>query len=188
MVNIAEVLVVGIVLSADSFSAALAIGARPHRRIDALKFAITSGGAEAIVALLGSVTGAKVLAEYDSIDHWISFVLLSFVAFHMLQEGYLDFKNKESCHETPKVFHGSLRLLVVALATSLDAFAVGMSLGVSERTLTPYILSIGFAAFAATLTGMKISQKVSSKIGPAFSLLGAVVLLSLAIKLLVDGL
>lgn len=74
-----EVIIVGLVLSADSFSAALALGTRTHKASDALKFACSSGGAEALVSFLGSIAGAKVVSEFDSFDHWVSFLLLFFV-------------------------------------------------------------------------------------------------------------
>ena len=81
MFNLLEVLIVGLVLCADSFSAALAMGTRPHKFTDTLKFAFSSGGAEALVSFIGAMAGARVIAEFDSIDHWISFVLLIAVTF-----------------------------------------------------------------------------------------------------------
>jgi putative Mn2+ efflux pump MntP len=62
MTNYLEISIVGLVLCADSFSAALAMGVRPHKLGDTLKFAFSSGGAEALVAFLGAIAGAKIIS------------------------------------------------------------------------------------------------------------------------------
>src|SRR5690606_6838326 len=126
MFNLLEVLIVGLVLCADSFSAALAMGTRPHKFTDTLKFAFSSGGAEALVSFVGALAGAKVIAEFDSIDHWISFVLLIAVAVHMAQEGIQELKNRHNENQETKPFHSYLKVLIVSFATSLDALAVGV--------------------------------------------------------------
>ena len=84
MNNYLEIIVFALVLSADSFSAAIALGLRKHNWRDSLKFALTSGGIEALVAFIGAIGGAGVLARFDFIDHWISFFILLAVAVHML--------------------------------------------------------------------------------------------------------
>lgn len=183
-----EVLIVGLVLSADSFSASLAMGARKHTKSDVLKFAFSSGGAEALVSFLGAIAGAQVIAKFDSIDHWVSFILLSAVAIHMAIEGISELKGSADDEDEPKAFHSFLKILVVSFATSLDAFAVGVSLGVTGKPLLPFVASIGLWAFFSTIIGMKIASKASHKIGPVFNLIGALVLLSLAIKFLIEGL
>lgn len=188
MINIFEVLIVGLVLSADSFSAALAMGARPHKYTDTLKFAFSSGGAEALVSFLGAIAGAQIIAQFDYIDHWISFILLTAVAVHMAHEGMTELKNRHVEDMVPKKFHGMMKIIIVSFATSLDAFAVGVSLGVSNKPLTPFVISIGAWAFLSTIVGMSIAKVASNKLGPIFSLIGSLVLLSLAVKFLVEGL
>lgn len=186
--SVFEILFVGLVLCADSFSAALALGARPHKFSDTLKFAFSSGGAEALVSFLGAIAGAKVISDFDSIDHWISFFLLTVVALHMAYEGFMEFKDKGDEEKMPREFHSFIKVLVVSFATSLDAFAVGMSLGVSGKTLNPYIASIGLWAFFSTIIGMGIAKVASRKIGPVFSIIGSFVLLALGVKFLIEGL
>lgn len=188
MPNLFEVLVIGLVLCADSFSAALAMGARPHKTSDTMKFAFSSGGAEALFSFLGAIAGAKVVSEFDSIDHWISFFLLAAVAGHMACEGVVELGNKQIKSEKPQGFHSFFKVIIVSFATSLDAFAVGVSLGVSGKPLTPYIMSIGLWAFFSTIVGMNIAKIASKKIGSIFSLIGSFVLLTLALKFLLEGL
>lgn len=182
-----EVVIIGLVLSADSFSAALAMGARPHSFKNSLTFAFSSGGVEAFVSYLGAIAGARLISQFDSIDHWISFLLLAFVALHMIYEGIQELKGDET-NIVDKKFHGPFKIIIVSFATSLDAFAVGVGLGVNTKPLLPYLISIGFWAFAATILGMQIAKKTSHKLGAVFTFIGAGILLLLAFKFLIEGL
>jgi putative Mn2+ efflux pump MntP len=95
---------------------------------------------------------------------------------------------KGNVDEQPKVFHSFTKVLIVSFATSLDAFAVGVSLGVSDKSLIPYIISIGLWAFSSTIVGMSIAKFASKKAGPILGFIGALVLLILAFKFLIEGL
>lgn len=178
-----EVVGVGFILSADSFSAAFAMGSRPFSKKDSLRFAASSGGAEALVALAGALAGSQVISRFESIDHWVAFGLLAAVALHMGYEGLRDLMNPEDRQETLD-FHSFTKVLVVSFATSLDAFGVGIGLGVSGKPLLPYVISIGFWAFASTLVGLHLAKRLSRKLGPVMNLFGAVVLMVIAIQML----
>lgn len=75
-------------------------------------------------------------------DHWIAFGLLSAVAIHMAYEGVRDLADGV-INEEKLNFHSFTRVLIVSFATSLDAFGVGIGLGVSHKPLAPFIISIG---------------------------------------------
>ena len=184
MTNIFEILLIGFVLCADSFSAALAMGSRPHTLSDRLKFAISSSGAEVLCTFIGAIAGLKIISQLDSIDHWISFLLLIGVAIHMFYEGLCAFKEGVKHLE----FYSFTKLLIVSFATSFDALAVGVGLGAAQKPLIPFLLSIGIWAFLSTIIGMQIGKIASKKWGAIFSLIGAFILLTLAIKFLIDGL
>ena len=165
MTSISEIVIVGLVLSADSFSAAVAMGHRSFSKKDAYRFAIASGGAEAIMALTGAVAGTYVISKFSAIDHWIAFILLSGVALHMGYEGLKDIISK-----TVKVeklnFHSFKKVLLVSFATSLDAFGVGIGLGIAKKPILPYISSIGLWAFVTTIIGLHIATKLSHSFAP----------------------
>lgn len=191
MQSFLEVIIVGLVLSADSFSAALAMGFKSHGSRDVLRFAFSSGSAEALVAFLGAMLGAKVFARYAVLEHWVAFILIMAVALHMIWEGILELREKKNNEDDEsrkdqeeKGFYGFVRILVVSFATSLDAFAVGVSLGTTGKPLTAYILSIGTWAFLSTIAGMALARKVSKHLGIYFSFAGALVLIFIAINLL----
>lgn len=178
-----EVIVIGLVLSADSFSAAMAMGTRPFSEKDAFRFALSSGSAEALVALFGALAGNQVVKRFESIDHWVAFGLLGAIALHMAYEGVQDLISKE-VKEEKLDFHSFGKVLLVSFATSLDAFGVGIGLGISDKPLAPYIVSIGIWAFITTMLGLHLAKRLSRKFGPIMNLVGAVVLGALAFQML----
>lgn len=185
-----EALVLGLVLSADSFSAALALGLRPHQSRDTFKFALSSGGAEALVAFLGAMAGEQIVLRFDEFDHWVSFGLLSAVALHMAFEAFqgLGQDSGGDGRGMPLRFHSFAKVLAVSFATSLDAFAVGVGLGASGKPLPGYLVSIGAWAFVSTLVGMSIARRAPKRWGAVFSFIGSFVLFALAFKFLFEGL
>jgi putative Mn2+ efflux pump MntP len=187
---VVEVLTIGLILSADSFSAAIAMGMRPFTRSDAIKFALSSGGAEAGVALIGALAGSKIISRFGHLDHWIAFILLMGVALHMAHEGYEEFNKKkndlddEEKQNGKKEFHSFTKIIIVSFATSLDALGVGIGLGVSKKPILPFIISIGAWAFISTIAGMNLASKLSKNFGPIINFLGAIVLIVIAFSML----
>ena len=187
MLLVLEVCSIGLLLSADSFSAAVAMGLRPFSQKDALKFAAASGGAEAIVALIGALLGTHVVSRFASIDHWIAFILLGGVSLHMGYEGCQDLLGGHKTDDSngqKLEFHSFSKILLVSFATSLDAFGVGIGLGVANRPIVPFILSIGIWAFISTIAGLYLARKLSKKFGPVVTLFGAMVLGAMAFQML----
>lgn len=178
-----EVSIIGLILSADSFSAAVAMGHRPFSNKDAFRFALSSGSAEAIVALVGALAGSQIINRFEAVDHWVAFGLLASVAAHMAYEGIRDLVSKE-VKEEKLDFHSFTKVIIVSFATSLDAFGVGVGLGISDKALTPFIVSIGFWAFVSTMAGLHLAKRLSNKFGPIMSVVGSVVLWIIAFQML----
>lgn len=185
--SLIEPLLLGLVLSADSFSASIAMGLKPHKLSDAFKFASLSGSAELIAVFAGAMAGEKMVAQFGSSDHWIAFVLLVAVAVHMLYEGFIEWKSKKT-NSQPAKFHGFFKLAIVSIATSLDALAVGVGLGVSNKPLWPYLISTGGWAFVSTLVGMGIANKIPQRLSALFNVIGAMILLIIAVQIITDRL
>lgn len=180
---ILEVLIIGLILSADSFSAAIAMGLRRFSRKDAIKFALSSGIAEGLIALFGALSGSYIVKKFSAIDHWIAFGVLAMVALHMAYEGIVDLKSKEIKPEKLE-FHSFTKILIVSVATSLDAFGVGVGLGIAEKPIAGYIASITFWAFVTTIAGLYLAKKLSKKFGPIVTLFGAAILFLMALQML----
>ena len=179
-----EVLIIGLILSADSFSAAIAMGMRPFSRIDAFKFAITSGIAEAFMALFGALSGTYIVSNFQSIDHWIAFVLLGAVSINMAYEGLSDLIKSKKIKPEKLDFHSFTKVLIVSFATSLDALGVGIGLGITQKPISGYIISIGVWAFLATIAGLYLAKKLSTKFGSIVTLFGAIIIGIMAFQML----
>ena len=178
-----EIIVVGLILSVDSFSAAIAMGLRPFSKKDAFKFAFSSGGAESLMTLIGAMAGLHLIRKIESFDHWIAFALLMGVALHMAYEGFCDLTSKEVKVEKLD-FHSFIKVLIVSFATSLDAFGIGIGLGVAEKPVTLYVFSIGIWAFISTIAGLYLAKKLSKKSGPILTLIGSIILGIMAFQML----
>jgi putative Mn2+ efflux pump MntP len=183
MTDFYEIVIIGLVLSADSFSAAVAMGHRPFSKKEAYRFATVSGGAETVMALAGALAGTIIVSKFSSIDHWVAFALLAGVSIHMGFEGIQDLISKVPKPEKT-TFHSFGKILLVSFATSLDAFSVGLGLGVAKKTILPYLFSIGVWAFLTTLVGLYLAKKLSKVLGPIMNLFGSVVLAWLAYQAL----
>lgn len=179
-----EAIIFGIILSADSFSAALSLGFKSHTKKDAFKFATVSGGSEALVTFLGAMAGAKIVANFSQYDHWIAFFLLLFVAIHMLIDAIKEIRSKKVEDKQNESFHHFFKILIVSLATSLDGLGVGVGLGVMGKPLPSYIISIGICAFLATLLGLFLARKMPRKFAPYFTFSGALILVIIAFRML----
>lgn len=178
-----SIFILGIILSADSFSAALAMGFRPFKRSDAIKFALASGLAEALVTALGFYAGSTFIQKIAAYDHWVAFGLLGAVSLNMAYEGIQGLRNKEVAIEELE-FHSFGKIIIVSLATSLDALGVGIGLGVAGKTISPYLISIAFWAFTGTIAGLYLARKLSTKFGPIITLVGSVILGFMAVEML----
>jgi len=176
-----EIIFVGLVLSADSFSAALAMGHRPFTEKDAFSFAFASGAAEALMAFLGAMAGSLIISKFSAIDHWVASILLGGVALHMAYEG-IEHLIHPSKGEEKLEFHSFKKVIIVSFATSIDSFGVGIGLGAANKPIAPFITSIGLWAFVTTIIGLHLAKKLSMKFGPAMSLFGAAVLGYLAVQ------
>lgn len=180
---ILEVLTLGLVLSVDSFSAAVAMGSKRFRTKEMLAFAFASGGAEALATLVGFYAGSKIISLISEYDHWIAFTLLLGISLHMAYEGLQGFRGKLEKVESDE-FHSFTKVLVVSFATSMDAFGVGVGLGLANKPLWPFISSIGVWAFISTIAGLYLGKRLSNKMGPVFMLIAAVILGFMAVQML----
>ncbi len=186
MTHFFEIMLIGLILGADSFSAALAMGSKSFSRKEALRFAFLSGLGEGIAASFGIFAGSEIITKFSKIDHWIAFLLLAGVSLHMAFEAFEEIKNRNKQEDKKEDFHSFGKILLVSLATSLDALGVGIGLGVKlEKTpelIAPYITSIAFWAFFLTIVGLNLAKVISKKFGEKF---GAKILLASAAILLV---
>lgn len=140
------------------------------------------GGFQALMTLLGYFVGSKFAHVVESFDHWISFVLLAMLGVGMIREAL----SKE--HKPIDASFSARNMFVMAVATSIDALAVGVSLAFVEVNIWFASLLIGVVTFILSLAGLKIGNIFGNRYKSAAEIIGGAVLIFIGIKILVSHL
>ena len=184
----------GLSLSMDTLAIAITIGICKtdlcHKH--ALKTGTIFAFFQTLMPAIGWYAGTRLLGLIKPFDHWIAFLLLGFIGgkliFETLHEkAVTDYDSEaDSCpREDPTSFK---RLAVLAVATSIDALAAGISLAVDTSPIVPALLIIGATTFAVAVTGVLLGKRLGVLFQRNASLVGGVVLILLGVKILVEHL
>lgn len=167
-------------LAMDAFAAAVAQGAssRPSRKT-ALRMSLAFGLAQAIMPLLGWALGIAFAAIMASAAHWVALALLTILGLRMMKEG-LDRDPEEPMKEL-----SLWPLLVVAIATSIDAAIAGVTLPTIGAPIVLACVVIGLTTSLLTYPGMYLGALVGARIGKWAEVLGGLILIGLGIKIFV---
>jgi len=178
-----SIFLIALALSMDAFSVAIAIGAasRGHTSGAVTRLATAFGFFQFIMPILGWLLGRTVVSYIERYDHWIAFALLVIVALHMIKE-YFDRGDKERTKDPTKGWP----LLVLSIATSIDALAVGVSLAFFDVNIYYASAVIGIVCFIITAVGMIFGKALSKVLGKKAVLVGATVLIAIGIKIVVE--
>lgn len=183
-----ELLLMGVALSMDAFAVAICRGLkmRPFSLKQSLIIALFFGGAQALMPLIGWFLGKQFESYITAIDHWIAFVLLSFIGAKMIIECIKQGKDEcESCNSDFKISE----LLVMAIATSIDALAVGITFGLLPNVnIFNAISIIGVTTFSLCVCGTFIGFKFGSALKSKAELAGGIILILIGLKILLEHL
>ena len=181
--DIVSTLLIAVALAMDAFSVSLTKGfAMPKiSKMQILWFAIFFGGFQSLMPTIGYLAGMQLEWLISTFAPWVAFILLALIGTNMIRESFSD-DDEESDRFSFK------ELTLLAIATSIDAFAVGVTYAVlKEEVLIPIII-IGVVAFIFTLIGIYLGKKIGDYFGDKFEILGGVVLILLGIRILLNGL
>jgi len=184
-VPVAELLLIAVGVSADAFAVALTQGVAMRRAFDwrrALLVAGLFGAFQALMPLIGWALGASVMTYIQDFDHWIAFGLLALIGGRMLWEA---FRGGE--HDQPSV-PGLRALLVLSVATSVDALAVGVSLSVMPLSIWVAIAVIGATTLLVSLLATWLGHRVGDRLGKPAEIIGGLVLIGIGLKILLEHL
>lgn len=175
-----SLLLLSIGLAMDAFAAAVAQGAstRPDRTT-ALRMSLAFGLAQAIMPLLGWALGIAFAAIMASVAHWIALVLLGGLGLRMIKEG-LDRDPDEPMKEL-----SLWPLLVVAIATSIDAAVAGITLPTIGAPIVLACAVIGLTTAVLTYPGVYLGALLGARIGKWAEVLGGLILIGLGVKIFV---
>lgn len=182
--NIWELMVIAIGLSMDAFAVSVCKGLSV-RRVQPKYVLITGlyfGGFQAAMPFIGYCLGKQFQSLITSVDHWIAFVLLGIIGLNMIRESRS--KEAESCDSS----FGFKTMLPLAIATSIDALAVGITFAFLRVHITTAVTCIGITTFLLSALGLKIGNLFGSRYKSGAELLGGIVLVLMGIKILLEHL
>lgn len=181
--NLSATLLLAFGMSMDAFAASIGKGASLHnpRFSEALRTGLIFGAIETLTPLIGWCLGllaSQIVLEWN---HWIAFVLLVFLGGRMVIEGL---RGSET-EETPKLQrHGFWLLVTTAIATSLDAMAVGVGLAFLKVNIIETALAIGCATMIMSTLGMMVGRFIGPMLGKRAEILGGLVLIGIGCQIL----
>lgn len=180
-----QLLAIGVGLSMDAFAASMCKGLSMneinHKR--AVVIAGFFGLSQALMPVLGWVLGIKFIAYISPIDHWIAFGLLGAVGTKMIIDS---FKSEEN--EVCKLKFSYLELLLLAIATSIDALVVGLSFGILGMPIVLASITIGVTTFSLSLAGVYIGYYIGGKFRKVAEIIGGVALILIGLQILLQHL
>jgi putative Mn2+ efflux pump MntP len=175
---------IAVALAMDAFAVALGTGMNlatlTGRHLFRLGFHF--GLFQALMPVIGWLAGIGLQQRIAAWDHWIAFGLLAFVGGHMLWEA----RSEAHAEKDPKDPTRGLSLVILSVATSIDALAVGFSLSVLGVSIWTPALVIGLIAGALTVVGMLLGRRVGDRWGPRVEVLGGLVLIGIGLKILAE--
>ncbi|MFY9398937.1 MAG: manganese efflux pump MntP family protein [Desulfomonilia bacterium] len=180
-----SILLIALGLSMDCFAVSVSSGLSMERfRIcRALRLALFFGLFQGIMPVIGFAAGMGVRNFIEEIDHWVAFGLLAFIGLKMIHEALTEGENGK------KIDLSSLStLLVLSVATSIDALAVGVSFSLLNMDIAVPALVIGIVAFAVSLTGVLVGRRVGRRFKSMAEILGGLILIAIGLKILMEHL
>ncbi len=181
--NITATLLLAFGMSMDAFAASIGKGATLHKPkfSEALRTGLIFGAVEAITPLIGWAMGvfaSKFVLEWN---HWIAFILLIFLGLRMVTEGIRGNTDEDA---EPVRRHGFWLLVTTAIATSLDAMAVGVGLAFLKVNIIETALAIGCATLIMSTLGMMVGRFIGPLLGKRAEILGGLVLIGIGCQIL----
>jgi len=182
--DIISIILIAIGLSMDSFAVSVTNGLTIKdlnvKRILTISFSLAIF--QALMPLIGWFSGIGIEKYIKEFDHWIAFLLLSFIGIKMIYEGL---KKKEILKDEELKI---LTLIGQSFATSIDAFAVGISFALLNLSIVTPVLIIGLITFVVSLIGLQLGKYFGKKIGKSVEILGGIVLFGIGLKILIEHL
>ena len=183
--KLVELLVIAIALSMDAFAVSICKGlsvckVRPK---NALSVALWFGGFQALMPVLGYFLGVSFADFVSSVDHWIAYVLLGIIGMNMLLES---FDKDESCEVNPDFSFKPM--LAMAIATSIDALAVGVSFAFLDVNIWYAVLLIGLITGVLSAGGIYLGNIFGSRYKSKAEFAGGLILVAMGLKILIEHL
>ena len=182
-----ELFLIGIGLSMDAFAVSICKGLS-MQKIDkkyTLCIGLFFGGFQALMPLTGYLLGNQFSGYIERFDHWIAFVLLALIGFNMIKES----REEEEEEEKPYAGVNFKELLILAVATSIDALAVGITFALLPDVNVPLaVCLIGITTFLCSAAGLRVGNLFGLRYKAKAELAGGIILILIGLKILLEHL
>jgi len=178
------IILIALALAMDSFSVSITRGftnTKTKMSIEALKTGFFFGTFQAIMPIIGWLAGLSIIELISGFDHWIAFGLLALVGTRMIYESITAASRKIASSTSLKV------LIMLSIATSIDALAVGLSLSFLEESILIPAIIIGIITFSLSFLGLYIGKKLGNYF-ERIGILGGIILIVIGFRVLVEHL
>ena len=181
-----SILIIALGLSADCFAVALSssISKKALPLWQGFRVALFFGLFQAAMTVLGWQAGRTIIDFISAYDHWLSFGLLAFVGGRMIWESLHEKEEKEARADITKWW----LLVILSIATSLDALAVGLSFAFLKVNLMMASTTIGLVAFIITFLGFFAGKKLGALVGKRAEIIGGIILIVIGLRILLEHL
>lgn len=190
-----ELLVIAVGLSMDAFAVSICKGLSMKKMSwkNGLIAGLYFGGFQAAMPLAGYLLGTQFKNLITSIDHWIAFVLLCLIGLNMVKEAAESFRSASGCcekgaEEEQNDSFDVKTMIPLAVATSIDALAVGVTFAFLSVDIVPAVSFIGFITFFFSVLGIKIGNVFGAKFKAKAELAGGIILILMGTKILLEHL
>ena len=182
VMNISATILLAFGMSMDTFAASIGKGATLHKPkfSEALRTGLIFGAIETLTPLLGWGLGMLASQFVLEWNHWIAFILLTFLGGRMVIEGI----RNDVGDDEPVQRHGFWLLVTTAIATSLDAMAVGVGLAFLQVNIIATALAIGCATLIMSTLGMMVGRFIGPLLGKRAEILGGIVLIGIGVQIM----
>jgi len=184
--SLLHIIAIAVALAMDAFAVAIATGVR-LKRVSLRQFfrlAWHFGLFQAMMPVIGWSAGLTVRESIARYDHWIAFGLLAFVGINMIREAFKLEEDARAKHDPTR----GLTLVMLSVATSIDALAVGLTISMLQVAIWFPALVIGLVAGAFTVVGLHLGKTVGAaeRLSPVAEVLGGIILLGIGVNILFE--
>ena len=188
--NFLTIVLIAVGLSMDAFAVSVCKGISLKNADwkQSVQVGLWFGIFQALMPLAGYFAGSRFLDLISSWDHWIAFALLLFIGLNMVREGLKDAKEKpECCGECGHNDLGFKTMLMAAIATSIDALAVGVSfVAINNLNIWAAVGIIGIVTFAFSVVGVGAGTRIGKKFAAKAEITGGIILICIGLKIVLE--
>ena len=180
-----QIVMIALALAMDAFAVSLAAGSsgQVSTQRAAVRLSFNFGLFQFLMPIIGWFLGIKILPLISSLDHWVAFFLLFIVGFRMIRSGF-DKQGRTFSKDPSR----GITLVILSIATSIDALAIGLGLAMLGIKIIYPCLVIGIITAILSFLGIRTGNRLGIKFGKKMEILGGLILMGIGTKILITHL